>query len=149
MEAVIYGGMWVRNVWWAAENRGGWWRRVCLPSLLLVSYIDTLSSCPDPLGSCNFNETDSKGFFFFPSLHLTFFFSATREHHYSTLEKKKKKNPSFPHCNLVRAWHRFSFISDTVPNYEKIAHQIKRPTRLASRRKRGEVKNLRERVSDT
>lgn len=39
---------------------------------------DTPSSCPDPRGSCNFNETDSKGFFF-PSPFLTFFFPATRE----------------------------------------------------------------------
>lgn len=27
--AVICGGMWVRNAWWAVQNHCGWWKRVC------------------------------------------------------------------------------------------------------------------------
>lgn len=90
--AVIYRGMWVRNVWWAVENHCGWWRRVCKETEAANS-----TDVPTPpalilRGLVTLMKQTRKDFF--PSSRLAFFSSATREHHCFFLKKKILPFPS-------------------------------------------------------
>lgn len=101
--------MWVRNVWWAVENHCGWCKRFVenRSSKTRQTYSIYPSSCPDPLESCNFNESDLK------ELSPPYLFFATREHHYFLFESIVFLTPLYA---PLPARHLFLYINDTVLN---------------------------------